>query len=141
MLSDLTYTSPRGNAKLEGRIVLVVHSGYYKEVNGEPWVQHDVDAYVKIDSRGWKAAAVTVRPIIEKLLEDQVQEAGWFVSLDGPACRDLPPVGRRRHPQTSPRSPPRSSRQFRLMVAQNKKPNAQPGRPTLADSGAGAVKR
>jgi len=44
----------RGNARLEGRIVLIVHTGYYREVNGDPWVQHDVEAFVKIDSRGWK---------------------------------------------------------------------------------------
>ncbi len=90
LLCDLDYTSPRGNAKLQGRIVLIVRSGYFREVNGEFWVQHDLEAFVKIDSRGWKAVAVTIRPIIEKLLEDQVQEAGWFVSLMGRLVETYP---------------------------------------------------
>ena len=64
--------SPRGSAHLEGRIVLVVHSGFYREVNGDPWIQHDVEAFVKIDSKGWKLVAKTFRPLLEKLL----QEAG-----------------------------------------------------------------
>ncbi len=83
LLSDLDYVSPRGAAKLTGRLVLIVRSGYYREVNGEPWIQHDIEAFVKVDSKGWKALAKTVRPLLEKVLEDQVQEAGWFVSLMG----------------------------------------------------------
>ena len=47
LLSDLDYVSPRGAAQLKGRILLVVHSGFYREVNGEPWIQHDVEAFVK----------------------------------------------------------------------------------------------
>ena len=76
LLCNLSYTTPRGDARLDARIVLLVHSGFYREVNGEPWVQHDVEAFVKVDSKGWKAVARTVRPVIEKLLEDQVREAG-----------------------------------------------------------------
>ena len=83
LLADLDYNTPRGNAHLDARILLIIHSGFYREVNGEHWVQHDVEAFVKVDSKGWKAVARTVRPIIEKLLEDQVREAGWFVSLMG----------------------------------------------------------
>lgn len=133
LLCNLAYTSPRGNARLEGRIVLVVHTGYYREVNGDPWVQHDVEAFVKIDSRGWKAVARTVRPIIEKLLEDQVREAGWFVSLMGRlvamypnwACNvTLKPIG----------VAPESLQQFREIVVQTRRPNASTGRPTLVDN-------
>jgi hypothetical protein len=42
-----------------------------------------VEAFVKVDSKGWRALARTARPILEKVLEQQVQEAGWFVSLMG----------------------------------------------------------
>ena len=59
-------------------------------MNGEPWIQHDVEAFVKVDSKGWKALAKTVRPLLEKVLEDQVQEAGWFVSLMGRLVESYP---------------------------------------------------
>lgn len=133
LLCNLEYASPRGNARLEGRIVLIVHTGYYREVNGDPWVQHDVEAFVKIDSRGWKAVARTVRPIIEKLLEDQVREAGWFVSLMGRLVAMYPnwacsvtqkPIG----------VAPESLQQFRDIVVQNRRPNASTGRPALVEN-------
>jgi hypothetical protein len=133
LLCRLDYASPRGNARLSGRIVMVVRTGFYKEVNGEPWVQHDVEAFVKIDSRGWKAVAVTVRPLIEKLLEDQVQEAGWFVSLMARLVEMYPNwaittvMGQAELPGTTRQG-------FRDMVAQNRRPGAFTGRPTLAQT-------
>ncbi len=41
----------------------------------------NIEAFVKVDSKGWKTLARTVRPLIERILEDQVREAGYFVSL------------------------------------------------------------
>lgn len=133
LLSDLDYISPRGAARLNGRIVLIVHSGFYREVNGEPWIQHDVEAFVKVDSKGWKALAKTVRPILEKVLEDQVQEAGWFVSLMGRLVETYPNwacqvVGK------NPQIHETTRASFRDVVVQNKRPNAFTGRPTLADN-------
>ncbi|MFO0958155.1 MAG: hypothetical protein U0800_12130 [Isosphaeraceae bacterium] len=133
MYCDLDYTGPRGNAKLKGRIVMVVRTGYFKEVNGEPWVQHDVEAFVKIDSKGWRAAAATVRPILERVLAEQVEEAGWFVSLMGRLVDTYPDWAA----QTTLKQGqiPLSSRmQFRDLVVQVRKPNASRGRPTVADA-------
>ncbi len=124
---------PPGAPRMEARIVLIVHCGFYREVNGDHWVQHDVEAYVKVDSKGWKAVARTVRPLIEKLLEDQVREAGWFVSLMGRlvamypnwACQvamgqdDINAETRRR---------------FRDIVIQTRRPGAFPGRPVVVDN-------
>ena len=31
--------------------MLIVRSGYFREVNGEFWVQHDVEAFAKVDSQ------------------------------------------------------------------------------------------
>jgi hypothetical protein len=130
---NLNYVGPRGNTRLEGRIVIIVRSGFYKEVNGESWVQHDLEAFVKIDSRGWKAVAVTVRPIIEKLLEDQVQEAGWFVSLMARLVEMHPNWAtsvalKQGHISLEAR------KGFRDLVAQTRRPGALPGRPTLAEN-------
>jgi hypothetical protein len=133
LLCNLEYISPRGNARLDGRIVLIVHTGYYREVNGDPWVQHDVEAFVKVDSRGWKAVARTVRPLIEKLLEDQVREAGWFVSLMGRLVATYPnwacdvaqkPIG----------VAPESLQRFRETVVQYRRPGASNGRPALVEN-------
>jgi hypothetical protein len=81
----LSHVRPKSQSKLDGRIVLIVRTEYYKARSElEPAVvQHDVEAFVKVDSKGWRALAKTVRPILEKVLEQQVQEAGWFVSLMG----------------------------------------------------------
>ncbi len=131
---DLRYRGPRGNAKLDGRIVLVVRSGYFKEVNGAPWVQHDVEAFVKIDTKGWRAVAVTVKPLIEKLLEDQVREAGWFVSLMGRLVASYPDwAGSVVVAQSE--IPVESRRGFAEVVQQTRAPDASPGRPVLAANG------
>lgn len=135
LFSDLDYSSPRGTAKLNGRIVLVVHSGFYREVNGDPYIQHDVEAFVKVDSKGWKALARTVRPLLEKVLEDQVQEAGLFVSIMGRLVET--------HPnwacsvvlsQNQIDAATRGS--FRDLVIASKRPNASAGRPQMLADGA-----
>lgn len=130
LLCDLDYLSPHGNAHLQGRIVLVVRSGFFREVNGDPWVQHEVEAFVKIDSKGWRAVARTVRPLIEKVLEDQVQEAGWFVSLMGRLVENYPTwacsVTRRQQ-----QIPAEVRQVFAEVVQKNHKPNASAGRPQV----------
>lgn len=82
---NLTHIRPTTHAKLEGRVVLIVRSEFFEpQAAGEPSVvRHDVEAFVKVDSKGWRALARTARPVLEKVLEQQVQEAGWFVSLMG----------------------------------------------------------
>ena len=81
LLAYFNYVSPHGTARVEARIVLIVRSNYVVDGSKEPWVQHDVEAFVKVDSKGWKTLARTVRPVVEKILEEQVREAGHFVSL------------------------------------------------------------
>lgn len=130
---NLEYVSPRGAARLEGRIVLVVHSGFYREVNGEQWVQHDVEAFVKVDSKGWKAVARTIRPVIEKLLEDQVREAGWFISLMGRLVA-MYPNWACQVTQNQAEINATTRDRFRDIVLQTKRPGAFTGRPTLADN-------
>jgi hypothetical protein len=133
LLCDLDYLSPRGNARLQGRIVLIVRTGFFKEPNGDPWVRHDVEAYVKVDSKGWKAVAATLRPLIEKLLEDQVEEAGWFVSLMGRLVETYPNwASQTAMKQTHLR--PEVRAEFRDLVAQTRRPGAFTGRPVLADN-------
>jgi hypothetical protein len=133
LMCNLDYTSPRGAAHLQARIVLIVHSGYYREVNGEHWVQHDVEAYVKVDSKGWKAVARTVRPLLEKLLEDQVREAGWFVSLMGRLVAMYPNWACQVTMKQSAIQL-ESRQRFRDVVIQTRKPGAFTGRPTLVDN-------
>ena len=133
LLCDLHYAGPRGNARLEGRIVLIVRSGFFKEVDGAPWVQHDVEAFVKIDSKGWKTVAKTVRPLIEKLLEDQVQEAGWFVSLMGRLVEGYPNWAAQ-VTRKQAQIPAETRQGFLALLTQTRRPGAFTGRPMLADS-------
>lgn len=133
LMCHLEYVSPRGAARLEARIVLIVHSGYYREVNGEHWVQHDVEAYVKVDSRGWKAVARTLRPVIEKLLEDQIREAGWFVSLMGRLVAMYPNWACQVTLKQNQINLDTRQR-FRDVVIQTRRPGAFTGRPTMVDN-------
>src|SRR5262249_9447467 len=81
LLAYFNFVSPHGNARVDARIVLVVNTAYLRDNNKEPFVQHNVDVYVKVDSRGWKTVARTMRPVVERILEEQVKEAGYFISL------------------------------------------------------------
>ncbi len=135
LLCNLSYTTPHGAARLDARIVLVVHTGFYREVNGDPWVQHDVEAFVKVDSKGWKTVARTVRPVTEKLLEEQVREAGWFVSLMGRLVAMYPnwacqvTMG-----QTEVAAETREK--FRDVVLATRRPGASTGRPKMDEHAA-----
>jgi hypothetical protein len=131
LLAYFNYASPRGNAKIDARIVLVVHTGYYREVNGEPYVQHDIEAFVKVDSKGWKTLARTVRPVIERVLVDQVREAGQFVSLMSRVVVTYP-TWATKVAISQPAIDAETTQRFRDLVAQNSKPDASTGRPVIA---------
>jgi hypothetical protein len=141
LLASLNYVSPRGTAQVQARIVLIVHSGYFREVNNTPYIRHDVEAFVKVDSKGWKTLARTVRPLIDHLIEEQVREAGQFVSLMSRLVVSYPnwatevAVGQ-------PAIDAETRARFCEIVAQNRRPGASTGRPVVvADSGAGVGQR
>ena len=129
LLAYFNYVSPHGNARVDARIVLIVQSTYAVDGSKEPWVQHDVEAFVKVDSKGWKTLARTVRPVVEKVLEEQVREAGHFVSLmtrlvvtyPNWACQTV---------ANQPGIDPATRNQFQTVVIQNRKPGASRGRPS-----------
>lgn len=138
LLASLTYVSPRGNAQIQARVVLIVHTGYYREVNNTPYIQHDVEAFVKVDSKGWKALARTVRPLIERVLEDQVREAGQFVSLMSRLVVSYPNWAAG-VASNLPAIDAATRARFQEIVARNRRPDASSGRPVvMADSGATA---
>ena len=125
LLCDLDYTSPRGNAHLDARLVLdCSSSGYYRQANGEHWVQHDVEAFVKVDSRGWKAVSRLFRPLLENLLEDQVREAGWFVSLMGRLVEAYPNWATQVAVSRAEIRHPEARQHFRDVIVQNRRPRA-----------------
>ncbi|MFI5457688.1 MAG: hypothetical protein ACHRXM_19785 [Isosphaerales bacterium] len=133
LLAYFNYVSPRGNARIDARIVLIVHSSYVQDSNKEPWVQHDVEAYVKVDSMGWKTLARTVRPVIERVLEEQVREAGYFVSLMSRLVVTYPNWACQvvsNHATIDPATKQR----FQKVVVQTRRPGASKGRPVVAQS-------
>jgi hypothetical protein len=134
LLCNLDYQGgPRGNARLEGRIVLIVRTEYFRKAASEHWIRHDIEAFVKVDSKGWRTVARTIRPLIEKVLEDQVQEAGWFISLMGRLV-ELYPTWACQVAQQVPQLRPEAREGFRALVLQNKRPGASTGRPVLAEN-------
>jgi hypothetical protein len=133
LMAYFNYVSPRSNARIEARILLIVHSNFVRDSKQEPWVQHDVEAYVKVDSKGWKALARTVRPLIERILEEQVREAGYFISLMSRLVVTYPNwacqvVGN--HPTIDAAT----KQQFQELVSQSRKPGASTGRPVVAQA-------
>jgi hypothetical protein len=138
LLAYLNYQSPHGSTRIDARIVLIVHAGFFREVNNEPYVQHDVEAYVKVDTKGWKTLARTLRPVIDRVLEDQVREAGQFVSLMSRLVVSYPDWATQVALSQATLDVETRSR-FRDLVAQNRKPNASHGRPVvMANSGGDA---
>jgi hypothetical protein len=133
LLSRFNYVSPRGNARIDARIVLIVRSNYLRDVSGESLVKHDIEAFVKVDSRGWKTLARTLRPVIERVLEDQVQEAGWFVSLMSRLVLTYPnwacqvAISQDGLDETT-------KQKFRQIVVQNRRADATDGRPVVVQN-------
>jgi hypothetical protein len=133
MLAYFNYVSPRGNARVDARIVLIVHSSYGVDHNKEPMVRHDVEAFVKVDTKGWKTLARTVRPLVERILEEQVREAGYFVSLMSRlvitypnwACQVV---------ASEPGIDPQARQRFQSVVTQTRKPGASRGRPVVVQN-------
>lgn len=133
LLCHLEYVGPRGNMRLEGRGVLVVHTDYYRKGGDEDWIRHDVEAYVKVDSRGWRTVAKTMRPLLENVVEDQVQEAGLFVSIMGRLVQ-MYPNWATHVVQHATDVRPDVRQTFTALVHQARLPGAFEGRPNVSDS-------
>jgi hypothetical protein len=137
LLAYFNFVSPHGNARIDARIVLIVNSSYYRDSSREPWVQHNVEAFVKVDSKGWKTLARTVRPVIERVLEEQVKEAGYFVSLMTRLVISYPNWASQ--VVTSQPGIDASTRQrFCDVVVKTRKPGASAGRPVMVQNSHGA---
>ncbi|WP_165222417.1 hypothetical protein [Aquisphaera insulae] len=142
MLAYLNYSGPKSNARIDARVLLIVRTGYYKEVNKQPYIQHNVEVFVKVDTKGWKTLARTLRPVVERILADQVDEAGQFISLMSRLVVTYPnwaiDVA-----SAQPSLDESTRGRFREIVAQDRRPNASPGRPVvMANAGnAGAETR
>lgn len=139
LLCHLEYVGPRGNLRLEGRGVLVVHTDYFRKGDDEDWIRHDVEVYVKVDSRGWRTVAKTMRPLLESVVEDQVQEAGLFVSIMGRLVQ-MYPNWATQVAQHAAEVRPDVRQSFGALVLQVRRPGAFEGRPTVADSGRSEAK-
>ena len=90
---------------------------------------------MKVDSRGWKTLARTFRPMIERLLEDQVREAGQFVSLMSRLVVMHPNWATQIAANQAQLDNDARTR-FCEIVAQNRKPGASNGRPVVVANSA-----
>jgi hypothetical protein len=128
LLAYFNFVSPHGNARVDARIVIIVNTAYYRDKNQESFVRHNVDAYVKVDSRGWKTVARTMRPVVERILEEQVKEAGYFISLMSRLVQTYPNWA-----SGLSGSPPAieaaTKQRYCTVVVQNRRPGASTGRP------------
>lgn len=141
LLAYFNFVSPHGNARVDARIVIVVNTAYLRDNNNQSFVQHNVDAYVKVDSRGWKTVARTMRPVVERILEEQVKEAGYFISLMTRLVQTYPNWASQ--VVTNHQGIDAATKQrFNAIVAQNRRPGASTGRPVVMNKpAAGAETR
>jgi hypothetical protein len=133
LLAYFNFVSPHGNARVDARIVLVVNTSYLQDNNKESFIQHNVDAYVKVDSRGWKTVARTMRPVVERILEEQVKEAGYFISLMSRLVQTYPNWASQvvsAHPAIDTATKQR----FCTVVVQTRRPGASSGRPVVMNN-------
>jgi hypothetical protein len=130
LLAYFNYVSPHGSAKVDARIVLVVNTSYFRDGNKESIVQHNVDAYVKVDSKGWKTVARTMRPVVERILEEQVKEAGYFISLMTRLVQTYPNWASE-VVSSHPAIDAASKQRFCTIVVQTRRPGASTGRPVV----------
>jgi hypothetical protein len=137
LLAYFNFVSPHGNARLDARIVLVVNTAYLRDNNQESFIQHNVDAYVKVDSRGWKTVARTMRPVVERILEEQVKEAGYFISLMGKLVQTYPNWASQ-VVSSQPGIDATTRQKFCTIVAQTRRPGASSGRPVVMNKPAGS---
>jgi hypothetical protein len=133
LLAYFNFVSPHGNAKLDARIVLVVNSAYYHDNKKDPFIQHNVDAYVKIDSKGWRTVGRTMRPVVERILEEQVKEAGHFVSLMSRLVQVFPNWASE-VVSSHPAIDATTKQRFCNVVVQTRRPGASTGRPVVMKS-------
>ena len=133
LLAYFNFVSPHGNARVDARIVLVVNTSYLRDNNKESFIQHNVDAYVKVDSRGWKTVARTMRPMVERILEEQVKEAGFFISLMSRLVLTYPNWASQ-VVSTHPGIDATTRQRFCTVVVQNRRAGASTGRPQVAQN-------
>ncbi|HWE38929.1 MAG TPA: hypothetical protein VG406_20440 [Isosphaeraceae bacterium] len=140
VLADFDTAGPRGNLHLAGRVVLVLRTSYFREPAGDYWVRHELEVFVKVDTKGLRTLARTARPVIEKYMEEQVQEGGWFISLMARLVATYPnwaiQVG-----NGQDQLPPQTRQTFRELVLQARRAGASNGRPVVADAAAPQPKR
>jgi hypothetical protein len=133
LLASFTHVSPRSQARIDARMVLIVHSAYVRDSKKEPCVKHDVEVFVKVDSRGWKALARTLRPLVERILEDRVREAGHFVSVMSRIVSGYPDWACQ-VVSAQPAIDTVIRQRFRDVVTRSRKPGASQGRPIVAQT-------
>jgi hypothetical protein len=137
LLAYFNFVSPHGNARVDARIVLVVNTAYLQDKNKESFIQHNVDVYVKVDSRGWKTVARTMRPVVERILEEQVKEAGFFISLMTRLVQTYPNWASEVVTQHQGIDAGTKQR-FCTVVVQTRRPGASAGRPVVMNTPAPA---
>lgn len=67
--------------RIETTTLLVLRTGYYREVNHQAYVEHKLETYIRVETAGWRALARTLNTVADRLLEDRMQEALLFISL------------------------------------------------------------
>ncbi len=140
LMGRLNHTLPQEVTRLDGRLLLLVRTTYLADPDGTPWIRHDVEAFVKVDTVGWRSLARVAAPLIEQVLIDQLAEAGLFVSVMGRLVESHPDWASQVAAQQD-HVPAETRRIFREILEQTRRDDARPGRPDLSPDALGLAQR
>ena len=94
LLAYFNYVSPRGNARIDARIVLIVRASYVLDSKKEPFIQHNVEAFVKVDSTGVEDPG-SDRPAGDRARSGGTgPRSGLLYFIDEPVSGHVPQLGR-----------------------------------------------
>ena len=130
LLAYFNYVSPHGSARVDARIVLIVRFDLSHRRQEGATCRARCGSLRQDRLQGLEGAARSVRPVIERILEDQVREAGFFISLMSRLVISYPNwacqvVGSQQAIDAG------TKQRFQELVVQSKKPGASTGRPIV----------
>lgn len=77
--ADGTYEGPVFMHRVEGRCLLLLRSGYFRDLDGRAYVTCRLDAFIQLDQAGAQVVAKTFQPLVGKVADQSFVEGTAFL--------------------------------------------------------------
>jgi len=81
LYAEGSYEGPLFARPVEGKCLLVLHSGFSRDANGRPYVTCQLDTFVKLERRGIALLAKTFQPLVGHVADQNFHESVAFLAL------------------------------------------------------------